>query len=138
MVMIFVKMVMVSYSSVTHGFYLFIYLFIYFLILRSGGGSAQTYEECWNLSIFSRLGPFLQCFGQVKEWLKLELYEIIGMSHVVACLMLCILRRPERVVKELGVSGVSCRGKFKTWVSLNFANIVNFLSLFLCLIKRVF
>ena len=66
-----------SYSCVPNGFY-------FSLRSRSGGNSAQTYEECLNLSIFCRLGTFLEFFGQVKEWLRLELYGIIGMSHKVA------------------------------------------------------
>ena len=41
-----------SYSYVTNGFY-------FSLRSRSGGTSAQTYEEYLNLSIFSRLGLLL-------------------------------------------------------------------------------
>ena len=36
------------------------------------------------LVFFSRLGPFPQVFGQVKEWFMLELNKIITMSHAVA------------------------------------------------------
>ena len=36
------------------------------------------------MSIFRRLGPFPQVFGQVKEWLTLKLYNIIRVSHIVA------------------------------------------------------
>ena len=50
-------------------------------------------EDCsklWKWSffgVFSRLGPFLQVFGQVKEWLILKLDEMIRIPHVVACPM---------------------------------------------------
>ena len=82
-----------SHSCVTNGFY-------FSLRSRSGGKSVQTYEECWDLSIFSCLGPSLQFFGQAKEWLKSEFYGMIGMSHVVAFLMHFILSRQGRIVKE--------------------------------------
>ena len=36
-------------------------------------------------SIFSRLGPFPQVFGQVKEWLMLKLHEMIRVLHVAVC-----------------------------------------------------
>ena len=36
-------------------------------------------------SIFSHLGSFPQVFGEVKEWLMLELHKIIRVSHEVAC-----------------------------------------------------
>ena len=42
-------------------------------------------------SIFSRLDSFPQVFGQVKEWLMLDLHEIIRVPHVVACPMDCHL-----------------------------------------------
>ena len=59
---------------------------------------------------------------------------MIGTSYVVGCLMLFILRRQGRIIKEWGVLGVSCRGQFKTWATLNFADVVNFVSLILCLV----
>ena len=34
---------------------------------------------------FSRLGTFPQVFGQVKEWLILELQEMIKVPHEIAC-----------------------------------------------------
>ena len=37
-------------------------------------------------SAFSRLGSFSQVFGKVKEWLILELHEIIRVPHLVSCL----------------------------------------------------
>ena len=42
-------------------------------------------------SIFSRLVPFPQVFGQVKEWLMLDLHEMIRLLHVVACPVVSIL-----------------------------------------------
>ena len=36
-------------------------------------------------SIFSRLGPFPQVFGQVKEWLMLKLHEMVRVLHVAVC-----------------------------------------------------
>ena len=44
----------------------------------------QIYEKCSILSIFYHFGPFSQVFGQVKEWLILELHEIIRISNVVS------------------------------------------------------
>ena len=59
---------------------------------------------------------------------------MIGTAHVVECLMLLILRRQGRIVKEWGVLGVSCRRQFKAWTSLNLPDVVNFVSLILCLV----
>ena len=115
------------YISVPKSFY-------FSLRSRSEWGSAQTYEECWNLSIFNSLGPFLQFFRQFKERLKLELYGMIEMSNAVACLKLFILYWQGRVVEGWGVLGVSCCGQFKTWITLNLTDIANFVSLILCLI----
>ena len=44
------------------------------LRLESVGKSAQTYEECSNSVICSRLSLFLYVFGQVKEWLILQIH----------------------------------------------------------------
>ena len=50
-------------------------------------------EECSNLrkmiisGTFSRLGPFSQVLGQVKEWDILELHEMMKVSHLVGCPM---------------------------------------------------
>ena len=60
---------------------------------------------------------------------------MIGTVHVVECLMLLILRRQGRIVKEWGVLGVSCCGQFKAWITLNVADVVNFVSLILCLVS---
>ena len=51
------------YSYVLNGFY-----FILWSILARG----QTYEDCWILSLFRRLGLFFQHFGQVLEWFILR------------------------------------------------------------------
>ena len=48
------------------------------------GGLLQLIKNDNFLSIFSRFGPFLKVFGQVKEWLILELHKIIRVPHVVA------------------------------------------------------
>ena len=37
--------------------------------------------------IFSRLGPFPEVFGQVKEWLIFELHEMIKVPYAVSCPM---------------------------------------------------
>ena len=42
-------------------------------------------------SLFGRLGPFPQVFGQVKEYLMIELHKIIRFSHVVASPIVFIL-----------------------------------------------
>ena len=88
------------YNCVPNGFYFSL------ARSRSGGRSAQTYEECSNLSIFSRLGLFLHFFWQVKEWIKLELHGMIRMSVEVTCSMLFILRR------EGGVLRLNWNGRF--------------------------
>ena len=54
------------YSCVPHGFY-------FALRLMSTGRSAQTYEGCSNLIIFSRFSLFPQDFWQVKERLILKM-----------------------------------------------------------------
>ena len=46
--------------------------------------SAQTWEKWSIISIFCHLCPFPQVFGQVKEWLILELYEMIRVWHIRA------------------------------------------------------
>ena len=43
--------------------------------------SAQTYEDCSNLSIFSYMCPFSQVFGQVKKWDILKLLEMIEIKN---------------------------------------------------------
>ena len=37
-----------------------------------------------SFSIFSGLGTFFYVFGTVKQWLILELHEMITVTHVVA------------------------------------------------------
>ena len=61
--------------------------FYFALGLRSAGKSAQTYKKLSSFSFFSRLGPFPQVFGQVKEWVILELNEMIKVLPAVACSM---------------------------------------------------
>ena len=46
--------------------------------------SVQSYKEWSCFCSFSRLGDFPPVFGQVKEWLILELYETIRVLYVVA------------------------------------------------------
>ena len=46
--------------------------------------SVQNYENASFLGIFSRLGHFFQVFWQVKEWLMLELHEMIKVPHAVS------------------------------------------------------
>ena len=55
-----IRVIYFVYTYVPHGFY---------FALRSMlvCSSAQTYEECSNLIIFTGLGFFLQVFWQVKE-----------------------------------------------------------------------
>ena len=60
---------------------------------------------------------------------------MIGMSPAVGRLMLFILCQQGRIVKEWGVLGVSCHGQFKAWITLNVADVVNFVSLILCLVS---
>ena len=64
-------------------------------MIKLGIGSAQTYGKCSILSILSRLGSFPQIFGEVKEWLILELCEMIKVPHIVACPMVFLFWRIE-------------------------------------------
>ena len=54
-------------------------------------------------STFNRLGSFPQVFGQVRESVILELHEMIGVLHVVACpidfSLLCDQVQHRRVLK---------------------------------------
>ena len=45
----------------------------------------KTYKKSSLLSIFRRLFPFLQVFGQIKGCLIIKLHKIIRLSHVAAC-----------------------------------------------------
>ena len=49
--------------------------------------SVQNYEHSSFFGVFSRLCHFPQVFGQVKEWLILELHEMIKVPDPVACPM---------------------------------------------------
>ena len=55
------------------------------------GSSVESYEKCLFFSVLSRLGPFLQGFGQVNEWPILEVYEMIRVLHLVALPIVFIL-----------------------------------------------
>ena len=46
--------------------------------------SVQSYKKWSFFSVFTRLGLFPYVFAQVKEWLVLELHEMIRMLHAVA------------------------------------------------------
>ena len=65
--------------------------FYYFWWSRLAGRNAQTYENWSFFSIFSRLGPFPQVFGQVKGWLMLEFQKMRRVSHEVAFSIFFIL-----------------------------------------------
>ena len=65
----------VTFSFVPKWFYLILWA-------RLAGRSVQIMKNDY-FSVFSRLGPFSQVFGQVKEWLMLELHKIIRVSYVV-------------------------------------------------------
>ena len=41
--------------------------------------------------MFSLFGPFLQVFGQVKDWIMLELQKTIRVSHLVRCPIVSLL-----------------------------------------------
>ena len=70
---------------------------------RLAGRSVQTFEKWSIFSSFIRLGTSPQVFRQVKEWLILELHEVIRVLHVVACMMdfnlLCDQGKQEGVLK---------------------------------------
>ena len=82
-------------------------LFVFFWALWVGlaGRSVQSYEKWSFFSAFSRLGQFPEVFGQVKEFLILELGEIIRVLHLVACPMdfnlLCDLGQQREVLKRM-------------------------------------
>ena len=65
--------------------------FFFILCARFVGRSVQSYEKKSFFRVFSRLGPFPQVFRQVKEWLILELHEMIRVSLAVASLIVFIL-----------------------------------------------
>ena len=55
------------------------------------GGLLKLMKNDHFFSIFSRLGPFPQVFGQVKRRFMLKLHKIIRVSHVVASSIVFIL-----------------------------------------------
>ena len=71
---------------------------------RSAGRSAHTYQKRSLFNIFRRLGLFIQVFGQVKEWLLLELHKMIKLAPILACpillILLCDLGRHEVALKH--------------------------------------
>ena len=52
---------------------------------RLGGGSAQTYEECSNLSIFCRFDHFPHVFGQFKAWIELNFADFVNFVSLILC-----------------------------------------------------
>ena len=57
---------------------------IVFVFLYDRGRIAQTYGKWSVFSILNRSVHFLQVFGKSKEWLMLELHEMIRVLQVVA------------------------------------------------------
>lgn len=79
---------------------------------------AQWCSNLWKSSHFSacsRLGLFLQVFGQVNEWVILKLYEMIGVQHIFTCpvvfSLLCDLSWSRGVLKPIS-STLSRLGPF--------------------------
>ena len=66
-------------------------VFILFYDQDGQGGESKVMKNDLFFSIFSHLGPFSLVFGQVKEWLILELHEMIKTSLVVAFPIVFIL-----------------------------------------------
>ena len=67
--------------------------------------SVQNYENSSLFGVFSRLGHFFQVFWQVKEWLILELHEMIKVPHAVSFPMnfdlLCYRVQQRGVLKRM-------------------------------------
>ena len=60
----------------------------YFVLwAKLAGRSVQSYDNWLFFSPFSRLDPFSQVAIKVKKWLILEVHEMIGVLHLVACPM---------------------------------------------------
>ena len=51
----------------------------------SAGCSARLLKNAQSLVFITVWIIFLEDFGQIKEWLILELYEMIKVSHLFAC-----------------------------------------------------
>ena len=62
-------------------------VFILFYDQSWQGGVFKFMKIDYFSSVFSPLGPFSQVFGKVKEWLILELHEMIRVLHTVVCPM---------------------------------------------------
>ena len=59
-----------------------------FYFMTDIGRKVCSNDKEWSFfSIFIPLGFYPQVFGQVKEWLIVELREIIRVPHIVACPM---------------------------------------------------
>ena len=101
--------------------------FFFILCARFVGRSVQSYEKKSFFRVFSRLGPFPQVFRQVKEWLILELHEMIRVSLVVASLIVFIL------FCDWDGQG----GMFKVMENYHFLNMFSRLGSFLELFGRV-
>ena len=63
----------------------------FYLILgaRLAGKGVENHEKRLFVSVFSLLDSFSQDFRQVREWLILQLHEMIRVLHVVACPIVC-------------------------------------------------
>ena len=62
-----------------------------FILFYKQSWQGEVLKKWWFLSVFSRLGPFPQDFGQVKVLLMFELYKRIRVSHAVVCLIVFLL-----------------------------------------------
>ena len=63
----------------------------YFALCSRLAGRSATYEKGSFSGIFSSLGLFSQVFMQVRDWLILELHEMIRVPHIVTFPILFIL-----------------------------------------------
>ena len=55
--------------------------------MRSAERTAETDEKWSFFSIFNRLGPYSEVFGEMKELVILKLHEMIKVLYVAACQM---------------------------------------------------
>ena len=82
-----------NFFSVLSRLYVVACAIVYFIVLwsRLTGRSTQTYIKCSFFSIFSRLVPFPQVFGQVNRLLLLKLHKIKYVRHIFACPIVLVL-----------------------------------------------
>ena len=66
-------------------------LFILFYDRDWQGEVFKVMKKWLFFSVVSHLDPFPLVFGQIKEWLMLELHERIRMPHAVSCPFVFIL-----------------------------------------------